>query len=257
MDVWEANSISTALTPHSCQPEGYSVCEDTTCGGTYSQDRYAGSCDANGCDFNPYRVGVKDYYGKGMTVDTSKKMTVVTQFIGSGSDLRELKRFYVQNGKVIANPEPTIPGMTGNSITQEWCDREQQIFQEEVYPFNKWGGMKSMGKGMDLGMVLVMSLWDDHYANMLWLDSNYPTNGDPEKPGVARGSCDISSGVPADVESASPNAQVTFSNSKSLPLQFTAQLLTCSSQIRSHRFHLCSARQLLSTIHTRPGSKSV
>ncbi|KAF2279987.1 exoglucanase-like protein 1 precursor [Westerdykella ornata] len=221
MDVWEANSVSTALTPHSCQPEGYSVCEDDGCGGTYSLDRYAGSCDANGCDFNPFRVGVKDFYGKGKTVDTSKKMTVVTQFIGSGNKLTELKRFYVQNGKVIANPEPQIEGMTGNSITQEWCDREQQIFQEEIYPFNKWGGMASMGKGMDLGMVLVMSLWDDHYANMLWLDSNYPTDVDASKPGVARGDCDISSGVPADVESKSPNAQVTFSNIKFGPIGST------------------------------------
>lgn len=218
MDIWEANSISTALTPHSCQPEGYSVCTDTSCGGTYSLDRYAGTCDANGCDFNPYRVGVKDYYGKGMTVDTSKTMTVVTQFIGSGTNLQEIKRFYVQGGKVIANPEPTIPGMSGNSITQAWCDKEKEIFQEEVYPFNEWGGMSSMGKGMDLGMVLVMSLWDDHYANMLWLDSNYPTDKDASTPGIARGSCPTSSGVPADVESSSPNAQVKFSNSK--PLSF-------------------------------------
>ena len=111
MDIWEANSISTALTPHSCQPEGYNVCTDDGCGGTYSLDRYAGTCDANGCDFNPYRVGVKDFYGKGKSgVDTSKKMTVVTQFLGSGQ-LTEIKRFYVQNGKVISNPEPTIPGM--------------------------------------------------------------------------------------------------------------------------------------------------
>jgi cellulose 1,4-beta-cellobiosidase len=146
MDVWEANSASTALTPHSCQPEGYSVCEESGCGGTYSLDRYAGSCDANGCDFNPYRVGVKDFYGKGKTVDTSKKMTVVTQFIGSGSTLSELKRFYIQGGKVIPQPQPTVPGMTGNSITQKWCDTQQQVFAEEVYPFNKWGGMASMGK---------------------------------------------------------------------------------------------------------------
>jgi len=221
MDVWEANSVSTALTPHSCQPEGYSVCEDTACGGTYSLDRYAGSCDANGCDFNPYRVGVKDYYGKGMTVDTSKKMTVVTQFIGSGSNLQELKRFYVQNGKVIPNPQPTVPGMTGNSITQEWCNTQQKVFAEEIYPFNKHGGMASMGKGMDLGMVLVMSLWDDHYANMLWLDSNYPTDASPDKPGVARGSCATSSGVPADVEGNSPNAQVAFSNIKFGPIGST------------------------------------
>ncbi|KAF1847872.1 glycoside hydrolase family 7 protein [Cucurbitaria berberidis CBS 394.84] len=223
MDVWEANSISTALTPHSCQPEGYSVCEDDKCGGTYSLDRYAGSCDANGCDFNPYRVGVKDFYGKGKTVDTSKKMTVITQFLGSGNQLTELKRFYVQDGKVISNPEPTIPGMTGNSITQEWCNTQKNVFQEEIYPFNEFGGMASMGKGMELGMVLVMSLWDDHYANMLWLDSNYPTAADPAKPGVARGECDITSGVPADVESANPNAQVVFSNIKFGPIGSTFQ----------------------------------
>ncbi|CAN9144561.1 unnamed protein product [Alternaria alternata] len=221
MDIWEANSISTALTPHSCQPEGYNVCTDDGCGGTYSLDRYAGTCDANGCDFNPYRVGVKDFYGKGKSgVDTSKKMTVVTQFLGSGQ-LTEIKRFYVQNGKVISNPEPTIPGMKGNSITQEWCNTQKEVFQEEIYPFNEFGGMASMGRGMNLGMVLVMSLWDDHYANMLWLDSNYPTDQDPEKPGIARGECDITSGVPADVESASPNAQVVFSNIKFGPIGST------------------------------------
>lgn len=33
-----------------------------------------------------------------------------------------------------------------------------------------------MGKSMDNGMVLVMSIWDDHEANMLWLDSTYPTD---------------------------------------------------------------------------------
>ena len=27
---------------------------------------------------------------------------------------------------------------------------------------------------MDRGHVLVMSLWDDHDVNMLWLDSDYP-----------------------------------------------------------------------------------
>lgn len=219
MDIWEANSMSTALTPHSCQPEGYSVCEESTCGGTYSLDRYAGSCDANGCDFNPYRVGVKDFYGKGMTVDTSKKMTVVTQFIGSGSDLKELKRFYVQDGKVIENPEPTIEGMTGNSITQEWCDTQKNVFQEEVYPFNEWGGMASMGKGMELGMVLVMSLWDDHYSNMLWLDSTYPT--DATHPGAERGSCPVTGGVPAEVEAANANAAVIFSNVKFGPIGST------------------------------------
>jgi cellulose 1,4-beta-cellobiosidase len=81
--------------------------------------------------------------------------------------------------------------------------------------------MASMGRGMNLGMVLVMSLWDDHYANMLWLDSSYPTDKDPEQPGVARGECDINSGVPAEVEAANPNAQVIFSNIKFGPIGST------------------------------------
>jgi cellulose 1,4-beta-cellobiosidase len=78
-----------------------------------------------------------------------------------------------------------------------------------------------MGRGMNLGMVLVMSLWDDHYANMLWLDSSYPTDKDPEQPGVSRGECDINSGVPAEVEAANPNAQVIFSNIKFGPIGST------------------------------------
>jgi len=221
MDIWEANSISTALTPHSCDTVTFAECNGEQCGGTYSGTRYAGPCDPNGCDFNPYRLGVTDFYGKGRTVDTSKPMTVVTQFHGSGSDLKEIKRFYVQNGKTIPNPEPKVSGLTGNSITQDWCDKENAVNKEEVYPFKDHGGMASMGKAMQKGMVLVMSLWDDHYANMLWLDSTYPTDADPSAPGVARGDCPTSSGVPADVESKDANSQVKFSNIKFGPIGST------------------------------------
>ena len=76
IDVWESNSHSFAFTPHACDNGGeYSVCEDTDCGGTYSDDRFAGHCDANGCDYNPYRLGNTDFYGQGKTVDTSKPFT--------------------------------------------------------------------------------------------------------------------------------------------------------------------------------------
>jgi len=71
-----------------------------------------------------------------------------------------------------------------------------------------------MAAGMAKGMVLVMSLWDDHYANMLWLDSTYPTDADPSTPGAARGDCPTSSGSPADVEKNNANAQVKYSNIK-------------------------------------------
>lgn len=71
----ESNAHAFAFTPHACENNKYHVCETSGCGGTYSDDRFAGDCDANGCDYNPYRLGNTDFYGKGMTVDTSKKFT--------------------------------------------------------------------------------------------------------------------------------------------------------------------------------------
>eukprot|EP00666_Eupelagonemidae_sp_cell4sb_P009162 gene9162-13056_t len=59
--------------------------------------------------------------------------------------------------------------------------------------------MSGMDKAMEQGMVLVMSLWDDHDVNMLWLDSTYPTNGTCES-GACRGSCATTSGDPKDIE---------------------------------------------------------
>ena len=219
MDIWEANSVSTAVTPHSCSTIEQSRCDGDKCGGTYSKERYAGVCDPDGCDFNSYRQGDKTFYGKGKTVDTSKKFTVVTQFVGSG-DSMEIKRFYVQGGKVIPNSESKIEGVPGNSITTKFCDAQKQVFGD-TYTFKEKGGMANMSKALEKGMVLVMSLWDDHYANMLWLDSTFPTDKDPNVPGIGRGECDITSGVPADVESQSGDATVIYSNIKAGPLNST------------------------------------
>jgi len=219
MDIWEANSVSTALTPHSCTKLEQTRCTGDACGGTYSSDRYSGVCDPDGCDFNSYRQGDKTFYGKGKTVDTSKKFTVVTQFIGSGDNM-EIKRFYVQGGKVIPNSQSTIPGVTGNSLTTDFCTKQKSVFGDNTDFFKK-GGMAGMSKALTQGMVLVMSLWDDHYANMLWLDSTYPTDKSADTPGVGRGECETSSGTPADVESKSAGASVIYSNIKSGPLNST------------------------------------
>ncbi|KAF2733727.1 1,4-beta-D-glucan cellobiohydrolase-like protein [Polyplosphaeria fusca] len=219
MDIWEANSVSTAYTPHACSEIGQTRCTGDGCGGTYSADRYAGVCDPDGCDFNSYRMGDKTFYGKGKTVDTSKKFTVVTQFVGSGDSL-EIKRFYVQGGKTIPNSESKIDGVTGNSITTKFCDQQKQVFNDK-YTYKDKGGMAGMSKALEGGMVLVMSLWDDHYSNMLWLDSTYPTDKDASVPGIGRGECETTSGVPADVESKSASASVTYSNIKFGPLNST------------------------------------
>jgi cellulose 1,4-beta-cellobiosidase len=165
-------------------------------------------------------MGVKDFYGKGKTVDTSKKFTVVTQFIGTG-DAMEIKRFYVQNGKTIAQPASAVPGVEGNSITTKFCDQQKAVFGD-TYTFKDKGGMANMAKALANGMVLVMSLWDDHYSNMLWLDSTYPTDKNPDTDlGTGRGECETSSGVPADVESQHADATVVYSNIKFGPLNST------------------------------------
>jgi cellulose 1,4-beta-cellobiosidase len=219
MDIWEANSISTALTPHPCATVGQLQCDGDACGGTYSSDRYAGECDPDGCDFNPYRQGVTDFYGPGMTVDTKSKFTVVTQFIESGGQLSEIKRFYVQNGKTIANPSSTIAGAEGNSITEAWCTAQKAAFQDTTGSFSKAGGLAQMGKALAGQMVLVLSIWDDHSVNMLWLDSTYPTDG--ATPGDQRGTCSTSSGVPSDIETSQASNKVTYSNIKFGPLNST------------------------------------
>lgn len=49
---------------------------------------------------------------------------------------------------------------------------------------------------------------------MLWLDSSYPPTKPTSGPGVTRGPCAPTSGVPKDVESQNPNSSVTYSNIK-------------------------------------------
>jgi cellulose 1,4-beta-cellobiosidase len=207
MDVWEANSVSTAYTPHPCTVSGQTRCSGTEC---------SSFCDQPGCDFNSFRMGDKSFYGKGLTVDTSKKITVVTQFITADGTatgaLSEIRRLYVQDGKIIQNSKTNVSGMAAyDSITEQFCAAQKTAFKDENV-FAAKGGFTNMGKAFDNGMVLVMSIWDDHAANMLWLDSNYPTSGSASTPGIARGTCATTSGVPSDVETNSPNASVTYSN---------------------------------------------
>ncbi|KAH7130444.1 exoglucanase-like protein 1 precursor [Dendryphion nanum] len=218
MDIWEANSISTAYTPHPCSKSGYYACTGTECGD--DAERYSGVCDKDGCDFNSYRMGNREFYGPGATLNTAKKMTVVTQFLGSGSSLKEIKRFYVQDGKVFKNSDSTYPDVPGNSITDAFCTAQKAAFGDQTH-FTTLGGLNGMGASLARGHVLVMSLWDDHAVNMLWLDSTFPTDKDPEAPGVARGTCSIDSGKPEDVERDSPGATVIYSNIKFGPIGST------------------------------------
>ncbi|KAJ7064479.1 glycoside hydrolase [Mycena amicta] len=215
MDVWEANSISSAFTPHPCTTLGQSTCTGTACS---APNITTGTCDQAGCDFNSYRMGVTNFFGPGMTINTQQKMTVVTQFIGN--PITQIKRFYVQNGVVHSNSNATVPGVTGNSITDSFCAAQKTAFGD-TNTFAQKGGMSGISQAANAGMVLVLSIWDDHAANMLWLDAPYPPTKAASSPGVTRGTCSPSSGAPTTVEAQSPNAQVIFSNIKFGPIGST------------------------------------
>ena len=162
-------------------------------------------------------MGDKDFYGTSKTVDTSKPFTIVTQFItDSGTDtgnLQSIKRFYVQNGKVIPNSVVDVAGVDPvNDISDDFCAQQKTAFGDNNY-FSTIGGMKKMGEQLKK-MVLVLSVWDDHAVSMNWLDSNYPVDADASKPGIARGRCDSTAGDPKVVEAAHPDASVVYSNIK-------------------------------------------
>lgn len=163
-------------------------------------------------------MGDKTFLGPGLTIDTKKKFTIVTQFITSdgtaNGDLSEIRRLYVQDGKVVENSQSNWEGIDqSNSISDKFCAQQKGVFGDNNY-FAGLGGLKSMGDAIQRGMVLALSLWDDHSVNMLWLDSDYPPEKDASAPGVSRGPCATSSGEPTEVESQAGGSSVIYSNIK-------------------------------------------
>lgn len=217
MDIWEANSFASAFTAHPCNiDEGLLRCEGEDCNDI---------CDKGGCDFNAYRNGNKDQYGSGSqyNLDTSKPFTVVTQFLTSdGTDsgtLSEVRRFYIQDGKEIPEATTKIDGLDAyDSLTDDNCKAQKTAFGEEN-DFASHGGMAGMGAAMSRGMVLVLSIWDDAAANMLWLDSVYPEGA--TGPGAERGPCATDSGLPDDVEKTGAHSYAGFTNLKFGPIGST------------------------------------
>ncbi|KAJ7842414.1 cellulase [Mycena leptocephala] len=222
MDIWEANKNAAAFTPHVCSVAGQVQCSGIDCGD--GAQRAQGLCDKDGCDFNSFRMGVKNFLGPGLTVDTNKPVTVVTQFITNDNTttgtLTEIRRLYVQGGQVIQNSFTAVPGITPakNSVSDAFCT---QTATGDVNSFAARGGLATMGASLKKGMVLALSLWDDHEAGMLWLDSNFPLNASVTAPGVARGPCSTTSGDPKTVEATEASNSVTFSDIRTGPIGST------------------------------------
>jgi hypothetical protein len=161
-DIAESNRAATVVTTHACKQLG--------------QFTQTGQCYANGCGFNPYRYD-KSFYGQGASfqVDTSKTFTVVTQFISTDGtdtgDLKEIRRIYVQGGKVIKNVKATIGGGSYDSVTDEFCKASGATVDAGT-------NLKQLGASFKNGHVLVFALWDSA-DGLAWLDSgsNGPCTG--------------------------------------------------------------------------------
>ena len=187
-DLWEANSRSTVYTPHPCSKPGVFACIGDDCGSN-------GVCDKAGCSYNAYKEGIKNFYGPGGTIDTNKPFTVVTQFLTTDNTtagaLREIRRVYVQGGKVIPNAK-SAAGV--DSVTDKVCDWNK--------PFHNLGELKGFGEAAQRGMVLTFSIWNDVGGFMKWLDQG---NAGP---------CNATEGDPAFIKKNTPDTSVTFSKVK-------------------------------------------
>ena len=196
--------------PTPAPPSGSTPAAPTAAAGPTPTNRNGGTCDPDGCDFNSYSQGDLGSYGPGGTVNTGSVFTVVTQFVEDAGALSAIRRNYVQNGTVIANSESLVEANPGNELNDEFCKAQKAASGEEDV-FNDKGGFAQFSEAVAGGMVLVKSLWDDHYANMLWLDSTYPIDSAADEVGKVRGSCGIDTGVPEGVEVSQVFDQVTFS----------------------------------------------
>jgi hypothetical protein len=73
-DIQEANFYGMVFTSHPCQLPG-------------QVGQGGGQCQSDGCGFNAYRYGARDFWSSKLNPEA--KFTVVTQFVGTGTALTE------------------------------------------------------------------------------------------------------------------------------------------------------------------------
>jgi len=225
VDLWEANKLAGSMTMHPCSNAGFYPCTGIECGDGNKHQYYQGVCDKDGCEWNSYRMGNSSYLGPGATVDTLKPITVVTQFLtDDGTDagaLSDIRRIYVQDGKVIQNSYATVGGIQGDSITDAMCTKQKEAFiqtrdvgnTEGAYnQFGEKGGLRKVGEALDRGLVLVFAVWDDTAVKMQWLDSFLPHDLPEGTPGALRGPCKTEYGDPTWMRENLPAQYATFAN---------------------------------------------
>jgi cellulose 1,4-beta-cellobiosidase len=106
-------------------------------------------------------MGHRNFYGPGKnsTVNTERKMTVVTQFLTEGNKtsgpLIDIRRLYIQNKKIIHLSFTSVPGMKNyNSISDIYCAARSTTFNESDASATR-GDLKTIGESLARGVVLI------------------------------------------------------------------------------------------------------
>ncbi|RDL36776.1 Glycoside hydrolase family 7 protein [Venustampulla echinocandica] len=169
MDILEANSMATAMTPHPCN---------------------GNNCDKGGCGYNPYASGQRNFWAPGGTVDTRKPFTVVTQFMASGGRLSQITRKYIQNGREIGGGG-TISSCGSEGSTGGLAGMGQALGRGMVLAMSIWNDAAQEMAWLDAGnngpcqagqgtpSVIQSQHSDTHvvFSNIRWGDVGSTTKG--------------------------------------------------------------------------------
>ncbi|KIN01738.1 glycoside hydrolase family 7 protein [Oidiodendron maius Zn] len=122
------NEMDTLGSQHCCITGPY-TCSGSLC--SSGDERYDGVCDEDGCDFN--------YYGPGKKIDTTHKFTVTAQFLSNNNcasgALSQVRRLYVQDGRVIQNSNTNITGIAmTNHISVAFCAAQMHFLRRAAFP---------------------------------------------------------------------------------------------------------------------------
>jgi len=212
IDLWESNRHAMSFTMHPSLKEGVVYCHgDEECG-TPDGDRFKAVSDRNGCDVNPNRFNQTDFYGRGsdFKIDTTKPITVVTQFHDE-NEVLSVTQHYIQDGKKIEHPD-YLGKKHGNAESDDFCQARAKAMNDRD-SFTEKGGMKNVRGALKRGVTLVLSMWDDIDVNMNWLDS-VMKGDDVSKPGNFRGPCKPELGKPETLRKNHPDSHVSYYNFK-------------------------------------------
>jgi hypothetical protein len=149
-----------------------------------------GECAAPGCGYNAYRFGLTEFWGR--TINPRQKLTVITQFVSAGPALTEIRRIYIQGGRLFQNPPVKIADHGEYSaISDEFCRASATDWEAQ-----EWRKLTGLGESMAHAHVLVFSLWDGDDMGWLDADANGPCEDPPKE----------------SIEADSPEMTVTWSN---------------------------------------------